>query len=55
MGKINLESSAISEFSKSVGYIEKCTCPEGYAGLSCEVNCSNSNKLYSFWNFLGFI
>jgi len=35
---VELESAQISNFSDPVrsAYIEQCTCPEGYAGLSCE-------------------
>ena len=34
---IYLESSFIEESNASVSYVEKCICPEGYMGLSCEV------------------
>ncbi|KAK6622121.1 hypothetical protein RUM44_001928 [Polyplax serrata] len=48
---IHLESSTIGDFLNSVSYLEKCTCPEGYAGLSCE-SCATGyqrrNKISGF-------
>lgn len=36
--KIVLESSEVSSISDSVSYLEKCECPTGYDGLSCQVS-----------------
>lgn len=48
--------SALSNSSDTLRTVEKCSCPRGYQGLSCEVRDSCWKiSLFVFWNFLKLI